>query len=317
MADLDHHLLDLLGIDADRLARLQAPEHEIEIVGRFHRGRRQARAPGDLLAEARGDVTADQAGHRLADGPVEKLLAHIGVFRIEALRIADGEFQVLGLGDLVEFVDLFKSLGDRLFKKDVLAGRQRRLGHREMGRLGRRRDNDRVDILVGEQVLVVRRRRLGIGQILHLGEPLGTVLGDVQFIDERTVGGGFGADAAAPTGADDSNIDSFHYQSPIALNFGMRFGLCRRQILDFEERAEKTFRMNEGDPLAVGVRADAPLSDQADIAPLQFIERFGNVVNIEADMMNSAGGIFLQKFAIGPSGRIGSINSIRLLPSST
>src|SRR5262245_50540970 len=62
-----HDLGGLLRVDADRLAWCKTPEHEIDVVGRFHRGWRKLYAPADLLSEIAGDVTAHQRADGLAD----------------------------------------------------------------------------------------------------------------------------------------------------------------------------------------------------------------------------------------------------------
>ena len=83
--------MNFLRVDADGLARGKAPQDKIDIVRGFHGGRRQLYAPADFLAEIASDVAADQRAARLADGAVVDRALHVGEFRIEALRIADGE----------------------------------------------------------------------------------------------------------------------------------------------------------------------------------------------------------------------------------
>jgi hypothetical protein len=62
-------------------------------VGRFHHHRRELDAAGDLLAEAAGEMPAHHHGNDLAERAVGDLLLGVGEFRIEALRIADGELE--------------------------------------------------------------------------------------------------------------------------------------------------------------------------------------------------------------------------------
>src|SRR5258708_38536756 len=68
-----------------------------EVVRRLHGRRRELDAAADLRAQAARDVPADERAHRLADGAVADQLPHVGVLRVEALRIADGELEVFAL----------------------------------------------------------------------------------------------------------------------------------------------------------------------------------------------------------------------------
>jgi len=56
---------------------------------------------------------------------------------------------------------------------------------------------------------------------------LGPVLGDVQVADDRVRGAGIGADAAAPAGADDADVDLLQ-GSPLGLLQRSRGKSCRR-----------------------------------------------------------------------------------------
>src|SRR3990167_5361545 len=78
-----------------------------------------------------------------------------------------------------------------------------------------------------------------------------------------------------------------------------------RLLLDFEEGAEKAFRMDEGDRLAMRVLADAAVADEADVAALQLAERFRHVVDIEADMVEPAGRVLLEEAGDRPVGAHG------------
>src|SRR5262249_11109796 len=96
-ARLPHCAVVHLRVDAHRLRRLEAPEDEVEVMGRFHRRWRELDAAADLLAETACDVAADQGGARLADGAAADAAAPVGVLRIEALRIADRELEIFVL----------------------------------------------------------------------------------------------------------------------------------------------------------------------------------------------------------------------------
>ena len=86
-------LFTMLRIDAHRLSRRKAPEHEIDIVRRFHRGRRELDAPADFVAQVARDVPAHQRADGLADRAVIDRALHVREFGIEALRISDREQQ--------------------------------------------------------------------------------------------------------------------------------------------------------------------------------------------------------------------------------
>ena len=92
-----HVTVSALAINADRLRRLEQPEHEIEIVRQFHHHRRQPDPAGDFLAEIAREMPAHQHGNDIAERAVGNLLFGKSDFRIEALRIADGEFQIIAL----------------------------------------------------------------------------------------------------------------------------------------------------------------------------------------------------------------------------
>src|SRR5258708_34621879 len=93
-----------------------------EVVRRLHGRRRELDAAADLRAQAARDVPADERAHRLADGAVADQLPHVGVLRVEALRIADGELEVFAFGELDQFIGLGELERDRLLEEHVLAG---------------------------------------------------------------------------------------------------------------------------------------------------------------------------------------------------
>ena len=119
-----HVAVGALRIDPHRLGGLQQPHHEVEVVRRFHHHRRQPHAARDLLAERARQMPADQHRHDLAERAVDDLLLGVGDLGVEALRIADGEFQVVALGEHDQLVGLPQFQRDRLFQHHVLAGLQ-------------------------------------------------------------------------------------------------------------------------------------------------------------------------------------------------
>ena len=176
-ARFPHRAVVHLRIHAHRLRRLQAPEQEVEVVRRLHRRRRQLDAAADLLAQAARDVAAHQRAHRLADRAVADALAHVGELRVEALRVADGELELL------------------VFARARSAHRLRRARARSASRGTRacpRRGNPapsdsawspawprcrpRRCPLLFEQLCVVRGRGLGAGLRRHLGEAVGALI---------------------------------------------------------------------------------------------------------------------------------------------
>jgi hypothetical protein len=174
----------------------------------------------DLVAEVAGDMAADQGADRLAQGAVLEALSHIGVLRIEALGIADREFQAVVPRQIDQFVGLLQGQRQRLLQEHVLARAQAVAGHGKVGRLRGRGDEIGVDGVDRQQLLVVVRRRLGAGVLGDLVKALGLDLGDMQFVDQRAVGAGIGTDSPAPAGTDDADVDPFHpRRSPFSVRF--------------------------------------------------------------------------------------------------
>ena len=84
-----------LRVHPHRLGRLEAPEDEVEVVGRLHRGRRELGPAGDFLAQAARDVAAHQGTDRLPDRAVGDRLLDVREFVIEALRVSDRELDAV------------------------------------------------------------------------------------------------------------------------------------------------------------------------------------------------------------------------------
>ena len=146
----------------------------------------------------------------LAQRAVGDLLLGVGDLGIEALRIADGEFEVAALGERDQFVGLPQLHGDRFFKEHVLAGLEAVARNRKMGVLRRGADIDDADRVIVDDILIVERGACRIGQRLDLGEPVGPDFADVQLLHQRRARQRLGADAAAPAGADDRDFELVH-----------------------------------------------------------------------------------------------------------
>ncbi len=133
-----------------------------------------------------------------------------GEFGVEALRIADGEFHLVALGDFDQLVGFPQFERDRLFQEHVLAGFQAILGDRIVVGFRRGRDVDHRDVRVLDDVVVVERRGRRARQRFHLGQTVGADFADVQFVHQRRTRQRLRSDAAAPAGADHRDFNSFH-----------------------------------------------------------------------------------------------------------
>ena len=202
-----HHAEVLLRINAHGLRGLEAPQQEIEVVRRFHRRGRELDAAADLLAEIARDVAAHERAHGPADDAVADLLAHIGELRVEALRIADRELDLLVASERDQLVGFRELERDRFLEEDVLAGGEPVARHGEVRRFRSGGDEDRVDLLDPEKIAIVGHRLVRGGRALHLGEALGPDFGEMQGLHQRICRGGFRANASAPAGADDGHAD--------------------------------------------------------------------------------------------------------------
>ena len=67
-------------------------------------------------------MPAHHHGHDLAERAVNDLFLGVGDLGVEALRIADGEFQIVALGERDQLVGLIEFERDRLFQHHILAG---------------------------------------------------------------------------------------------------------------------------------------------------------------------------------------------------
>ena len=150
-----HVAVGALRIDADRLGRLEQPHHEVEVVRALHHHRRKPHPARDLLAERPRQMPADQHRHHLAERAVDDLLLGVGDLGVEALRIADGEFQVVALGEHDQLVGFPQLERDRLLQHHVLAGAQAVARDRVVVRFRRGRDEHHRDVVVVDDVLVV------------------------------------------------------------------------------------------------------------------------------------------------------------------
>ncbi len=205
-----HETERALRIDAHGLRGLQQPEHEVEIVRRFHYDWGEPHALADLGAERAGDMTAHQHGDNLAERAVGDFLLGESDLRIEPLRIADGELQVVALGRHDQLVGFPQLERDRLFQQHVLSGAQAVARDREVVRFRRGRDVDDRDVLVLDDVPIVERGGRGFGQRLHLGEAFGPDFADVQLVHQRGARQRLRTDASAPAGADHCRFNLLH-----------------------------------------------------------------------------------------------------------
>ena len=227
-----HEPVGALGIDAHRFGRLQQPEGEVEVVGRFHGGGRELHARGDLLAEVARQVAADHDADRLAQRAVGDLLLRVGELGAEALRIADGELEVAAPGQFDQFVGLVQGERDRLLQQHMLARAQAVAGDGEVRVLGRGGDVNDVDCGVLDDVAVVWRGGGGVGELVDLRQAIGPDFAHVQPIDQRRTRKRLRADAAAPAGADHRHLDLTHRLFlPCAAAITPQSRLCRSATL--------------------------------------------------------------------------------------
>src|SRR3984893_12973707 len=158
-------------------------------------------------------MPAHQRTDWLADGAFVDRALYIGELGIEALRISNREPQRLFPCQCDQLVSLGKFKPNRLFKKNMLARQQAFLGHGVVRSLRRRRNNDRIDTLVCEQLLVIGRGRGRLRLVRDFLQSILLDLGDVQIAYVRTRRAGFGAYTTTPTRANYSDIDFLHKSS--------------------------------------------------------------------------------------------------------
>jgi hypothetical protein len=156
--------------------------------------------------------------HRLAQRAVGDLLPGIGDLRIEALRVADGEFEIAAPGDLDQLVGLEQFERDRLFQEHMLAGLEAIARDRIVVGFRRGRDVDHADPVVVDDVAIVRCRRRRVGQRLDLGQTVGPDFTDVKLVDDRGARQRFGPYASAPASSDDRDFDLLHAFLPVFLS---------------------------------------------------------------------------------------------------
>jgi hypothetical protein len=151
--------IDRLGIGADH-PRPGEPQHQVGVVDGVADDRsdlvENLRRPGgrNIAPRTHAQDLADIAGG-------DFLLGH-GVARVEAADVADHEM-ALGLGGgVANQPAIGHRMGHRLFQKHVLARVQRRQGRRGM-LVPHGDDADRVDVGIGEQLVVIR---------IELGDPV-------------------------------------------------------------------------------------------------------------------------------------------------
>ncbi len=155
-------------------------------------------------------MPADHHRNRFAQRAVGQLLLGIGEFCIEALRIADGELDVVALCNGDQFIGFVKFKRDRLFQQHMLAGLQAIARDRIMRVLRRGRDIDDLHRIILDDVLVIRCRDSGIGELLDFLQPVRADVADMQLFSPADSARVFRRESPAPSGADDSDFDRFY-----------------------------------------------------------------------------------------------------------
>lgn len=197
-------------VDAHGLRRIEQPEHEVQVVGGFHNDRRELYPLGDLGAQTAAQMPADHDGNHIAQRAVSDLLLGVGEFRIEALRVADGELEAPAPGQRDQLVGLPELQRYRLLQEHVLAGAQAIARDRIMILLRRGADIDDGDIRVLDDVLIIEGCCGGPRQRLDLRQAVGPDLTDVELVDQRRARQRLRPDAPAPSRADHCDFDPFH-----------------------------------------------------------------------------------------------------------
>ncbi len=161
-------------------------------------------------------MTADHHVDDLSELALGDRFLGIGHFGVEALRIADREFDVLLAGNGDQFIGFPELQRDRFFEQDVLARLEAIARDRIVRTLRCGRDVDDLDLGIGDDVLVVERGGDGVGQCLYFGETLGLDFADMQAVYQGGFGERFRPDATAPTGANNCNFDLSHEGCPVS-----------------------------------------------------------------------------------------------------
>jgi hypothetical protein len=183
------------------------PEDEIDVVGRFHDGRRQVDASSDLVAERAGEMSAHQRRHRPSQRAVRKAFLHVRELGIEPLRVADRELELGRPGERHQLVGLLQLEPHRLLEEHVLARKQAVARERIVSLLGRRGHDDRVHVRTAEELPIVGRGAPGARLLGHLLEPVTVDLAEVQALDQGMGGARPGPEPADPAHADDAHVD--------------------------------------------------------------------------------------------------------------
>ena len=161
-------------------------------------------------------MPAHQRADRLAERAVGRAFFDVGELGVEALRVADREFERVLARDGDQLVGFVQFDRDGFFEEYVLAGSERVARHRKVQHFGRRRDHHRVDRIVMQDLLIIGGGGLRAGGFGHFSQPLGARFREMQALHQRVSGAGLGADAAAPAGADDADVDLLQREVPLA-----------------------------------------------------------------------------------------------------
>ena len=176
----------------------------------FHGGGGKLGATGDFFGQTAADMARHQRTHRFAQRAIAQRLFDVGKLGIKALRITDGEFQLVLMGDADQIIGFVQLNGDGFFQKHVLASQQRLARHRVVQHFGRGGNNDGVHVVACENCLVIGTGGGGIGFPGDFGQTFRARLHHVQVLDQWIHRAGFSAYTAAPAGADNAYIDLLH-----------------------------------------------------------------------------------------------------------
>src|SRR5262245_31589177 len=119
-------------------------------------------------------MPADHDAHWFAERGVGDFLLGVGDLGVEALRVADREFEVATPGQADQLVGFVEGQGNGLFQKNVLAGAQAVARNRIMRALRRGGDVDRLDAWVGDDVAIVEGGAGRLGEARYFRQTVGS-----------------------------------------------------------------------------------------------------------------------------------------------
>src|ERR1700730_5025409 len=119
-----HDLANFLSVHTHGFSRGKTPEHKVDVVRRFHGGRRELYAASDFVAEVAGDVSAHQRTYRLADRSVVDRPFNVSEFRVKTLRISDLKKKSFCPRQIYYLVGFGKLKRHRLFQENMFTGEE-------------------------------------------------------------------------------------------------------------------------------------------------------------------------------------------------